>query len=168
MLRPWREPGLDTWKRFSEKEASHSMVHYVQAIATLANGGGARVGDVAARLNVSKAGVTSMVRSLAARGLVAHEPYGDLVLTDAGRRLAERTETNRRILGSFLTDILGVPAPIATEDACMVEHLVSPQVVDELLRLTRFLQSSDPLAAQVRAALRAGDAAHAADATEPR
>ncbi len=155
---------MDTWKRFSEKEASHSMVHYVQAVAALQDDrGAARVADVAAHLNVSKSGVTSMVRSLQARGLVTHVRYGELALTEAGRRLAERTESNRRILSSFLTDILGVPAPIATEDACMVEHLVSPQVVQELLRLTNFLQSESPLAAQVRAAIRAE-----APAVEPR
>lgn len=147
---------MDTWKRFSEKEASHSMVHYVQAVAALADGRGAtRVADVAAHLNVSKSGVTSMVRSLQARGLVTHERYGELALTEAGRRLAERTAGNREVLTRFLTDILGVPESIATEDACMVEHLVSPQVVDELLRLTTLLQSDGPLAAQVRAALRA-------------
>ncbi len=156
MQSPRPEPGLDTWKRFSEKEASHSMVHYLQAVAAVAGGhGSARVGEVAAHLGVSKAGVTSMMRSLTARGLVEHQPYGALALTDAGRRLAERTETNRQVLTLFLTDILGVPAAVATEDACMVEHLLSPEVVAELLHLTNFLRSGDPVAQEARRAFRA-------------
>jgi DtxR family Mn-dependent transcriptional regulator len=151
---------LDTWKRFSEKEASHSMVHYVQAVAEVAGRNGtARAADVAAHLGVSKSGVTSMVRSLQARGLVAHERYGELALTEAGRRLAERTAANREVLTLFLTEILGVPTSVALEDACMVEHLVSPQVMTELLRLTTFLRSGDPLAAQLRRAFRPRDEA---------
>jgi DtxR family Mn-dependent transcriptional regulator len=147
---------VDLWKRFSEKEVSHSMVHYLQAVATLkSDKGHARVGDVAAHLGVSKSGVTSMMRSLQARGLVTHERYGGLELTEAGRQFAERTETNRHVLSVFFTEILGVPESVANEDACMVEHLVSPRVMLELLRLTAFLRSDDPAADRFRAAFRA-------------
>ena len=87
---------MDTWKRFGEKEVSHSMAHYLQAVASLKTDKGfARVGDIAERLGVSKSGVTSMMRSLQGRGLVAHERYGCVELTDSGRRLAERTESSR-------------------------------------------------------------------------
>ena len=33
--------------------------------------------------------------------------------------LAERTESNRRVLTVFLSEILGVPEDVASEDACM-------------------------------------------------
>ena len=45
---------------------------------------------------------------------------------------------------------LGVPEEVASEDACMIEHLVSPEVSVELLRLTSFLRSQHPVAAQFR------------------
>jgi Mn-dependent DtxR family transcriptional regulator len=144
---------VDTWKRFGEKELSHSMVHYLQAVAGLkAEKGYARVGDVASRLGVSKSGVTSMMRSLQGRGLVDHEPYGCVELTSVGQKLAERTESIRHVLHVFLTEILGVPEAVAEEDACMIEHLVSPQVMIELVRLTTFMRSEDPAAADFRAA----------------
>ena len=58
---------MDVWKRFGEKEVSHSMAHYLQAVATLKQDKGhARVGDIADHLGVSKSGVTSMLRSLQA------------------------------------------------------------------------------------------------------
>lgn len=147
---------MDLWKRFGEKEVSHSMAHYLQAVAALkADKGHARVGDIAEQLGVSKSGVTSMLRSLQTRGLVTHEPYGCVELTDAGRRLAERTESSRRVLTMFLSDILGVDDGIAGEDACMIEHLVSPEVSIELLRLTSFMRSEHPAAAQFRDAYKA-------------
>jgi Mn-dependent DtxR family transcriptional regulator len=144
---------VDIWKRFGEKEVSHSMAHYLQAVAALkAEKGHARVGDIAEHLGVSKSGVTSMMRSLASRGMVTHERYGNVELTPAGQRMASRTESSRRVLTMFLTDILGVPEAIASEDACMIEHLVSPEVSVELLRLTSFLRSHHPAAQQFREA----------------
>jgi DtxR family Mn-dependent transcriptional regulator len=147
---------MDIWKRFGEKEVSHSMAHYLQAVASLkGEKGHARVGDIADHLGVSKSGVTSMLRSLQTRGLVAHERYGCVELTPSGQRLAERTESSRRVLTMFLTEILGVPEYVATEDACMIEHLVSPEVSIELLRLTSFLRSQHPVAQQFRDAYKA-------------
>jgi DtxR family Mn-dependent transcriptional regulator len=146
---------VDIWKRFGEKEVSHSMAHYLQAVATLkTEKGHARVGDIADHLGVSKSGVTSMLRSLQSRGLVDHERYGCVELTPAGQHLAERTESSRRVLSMFLSEILGVPEAVASEDACMIEHLVSPEVSIELLRLTTFLRSQHPVAGQFRDAYR--------------
>ena len=146
---------METWKRFGEKEVTHSMAHYLQAVASLkAERGHARVGDIAEHLGVSKSGVTSMMRSLQTRGLVSHERYGCVELTPSGQRLAERTETNRRVLARFLREILGVDESVAIEDACMIEHLVSSDVSLELLRLTSFLRSEHPAARQFRDAYR--------------
>jgi Mn-dependent DtxR family transcriptional regulator len=144
---------VDVWKRFSEKEVSHSMVHYLQAVAGLKNEKGyARVSDVAARLGVSRSGVTSMMQSLQARGLVNHERYGCVELTVTGQELAKRTESNRHVLSIFLTEILGVSEAVGEEDACMIEHLVSPQVMIELVRLTAFMRSEHAAAARFREA----------------
>ncbi len=146
---------MDIWKRFGEKEVSHSMAHYLQAVASLkGEKGHARVGDIADQLGVSKSGVTSMLRSLQSRGLVTHEPYGCVELTAAGKHLAERTESSRRVLTMFLSEILGVSEDMASEDAYMIEHLVSPEVSVELLRLTNFMRSQHPVAVQFREAYR--------------
>ncbi len=146
---------MDVWKRFGEKEVSHSMAHYLQAVAALkTEKGHARVGDIADHLGVSKSGVTSMMRALQTRGLVEHERYGCVELTTAGQHLAERTESSRRVLTMFLAEILGVNEEVASEDACMIEHLVSPEVSVELLRLTSFLRSGHPAAAAFREAYR--------------
>lgn len=133
---------MEVWKRYHEKELSHSMAHYLQAVAGLKRDKGyARVGDIADRLGVSKSGVTSMLRSLASRGLVDHERYGCVELTESGRELAARTECNRQLLTVFFRDVLGVPEGVAEEDACMIEHLVSPEAMTRLLRLTAILSS---------------------------
>ena len=95
-----------------------------------------------------------MLRSLEKRGLVRHERYGCVELTQEGAGFATRTESSRIVLSMFLTEILGIPEDVATEDACMIEHLVSPEVSIELLRLTTFMRSKHPAAAKFREAYR--------------
>ncbi|HEY7729071.1 MAG TPA: metal-dependent transcriptional regulator, partial [Candidatus Eisenbacteria bacterium] len=108
------EATTEIWKRFAEKEVTHSMAHYLQAIAGLKREKGfAKVSDIATRLRVSRAGVTSMLRSLKSRGLAEHERYGLVELTPDGVRFAKMTETNREVLGRFFTDILGLPRAVA-------------------------------------------------------
>ena len=161
---------MDVWKRYNEKEVSHSMAHYLQAVAGLKRDKGyARVGDIANRLGVSKSGVTSMLRSLQGRGLVDHERYGCVELTVSGRELAERTESNRDLLTVFFRDVLGVSGEVASEDACMIEHLVSPESMSRLLRLTTALAGDAKEAERLRAlCLRDGApcAAHSVEACE--
>ena len=158
---------MEIWKRFHEKEATHSMVHYLQAIAAITHASGAAsVSAIADRLAVSRAGVTSMVRTLKGRGLVEHVPYGDVRLTREGGKLAARTERGREVLTRFFEETLAIPAPTAQEDACMIEHLVSPVAMVELLRLTAFLNSDDDAAARFRAAFRAYQERCAAEESE--
>jgi DtxR family Mn-dependent transcriptional regulator len=146
---------MEVWKRFHEKEVSHSMAHYLQAVAALKRKKGyARVGDIADSLGVSKSGVTSMLRSLRARGLVDHERYGCVELTATGQQLASRTESNREVLSIFFRDILGVSEDTAREDACMIEHLVSPEAMARLLRLINALGSDSEVAVRFRDAFR--------------
>jgi DtxR family Mn-dependent transcriptional regulator len=146
---------METWKRFHEKQLTHSMAHYLQAVAALTRSeGGTSVSAIAERLGVSKAGVTSMLRSLKARGLAVHEPYGDVTLTPEGHRLAARTERSRDVLTQFFGEILGLDPATAEEDACMIEHLVSPESMVRFLRLTAFLRSDDPAAERFRAEFR--------------
>ena len=148
---PTSEADTETWKRYKEKELSHSMAHYLQAVAALKREKGyAKVSDIADRLGVTKSGVTSMIRSLAGRGLVDHERYGCVELTEEGRRFAEVTESSRHVLEAFLTDILRVPSSIANEDACMIEHLVSKEAMSQFVRLTALIQSDQPAAIEFR------------------
>jgi DtxR family Mn-dependent transcriptional regulator len=138
---------MTVWKRFHEKEVTHSMAHYLQAIAALTHAGAqASVTAIADRLGVTRAGVTSMLRTLKNRDLVHHERYGDVSLTPEGRRLAARTERSRDVLTRFFIETLGLPPGTAEEDACMMEHLVSPATMVELVRLTAFLASGHPSA----------------------
>ncbi|NLJ33816.1 MAG: metal-dependent transcriptional regulator [Firmicutes bacterium] len=113
---------------------SSSMQDYLKAILEITEkNGSARVSDIASRLDVTKPSVTQMVNNLENKGLVKQEPYGPVGLTAAGRELAIRVRERHMLLEKFLVEVLGVAMEIAQRDACMIEHVVSPQTMEKLV-----------------------------------
>jgi DtxR family Mn-dependent transcriptional regulator len=122
------------------KESS-SLEDYLEAIFMLAGSVGTpvRVTDLSDRLGVSKPSVSVAVRKLADAGLVEHESYGDIKLTSSGRKCAKRIASRHELLYRFLKDVVGVDETIAEQDACRLEHDLSPETVQCLTRFVEFL-----------------------------
>ncbi|GAH52582.1 unnamed protein product, partial [marine sediment metagenome] len=79
--------------------------------------------------------VSGALGTLAKEGLISHEKYGYIELTDKGKGLAEAICSRHRTLFKFLTEVLGVDPKTADEDACKMEHTVSPLVLEKLVEL---------------------------------
>jgi DtxR family transcriptional regulator, Mn-dependent transcriptional regulator len=120
---------------------SSSLEDYLEAILALSGTVGApvRITDLSDRLGVSKPSASVAVKRLTDAGLVLHERYGDIRLTPTGRKCAKRVAGRHELLFRFLKDVLGVDASIADEDACRLEHDLSPQTVECLMHLVEFL-----------------------------
>jgi DtxR family Mn-dependent transcriptional regulator len=69
-----------------------------------------------------------MLRRLANLGLITYRRYGNIALTPPGERLANELIRRHRLTERLLTDVLGVPLEDAHEEACRLEHAVSPAV----------------------------------------
>ncbi|MBN1320101.1 MAG: metal-dependent transcriptional regulator [Thermoleophilia bacterium] len=109
---------------------SESLEDYLEAILQLERECRvARVSEIADQLNVSRPSVTGALKNLAARGLVTHEPYGHVTLTDEGSGIAVEVERRHVAIRDFLVDVLGVPAEKADVTACRLEHVVEPDVL---------------------------------------
>ena len=87
------------------------------------------------------ASVTGAIRTLSDKGLVEHEDFGDVRLTDAGRETARRIARRHEVLTSFLVDVLGLEAARAEDVACRMEHSMDPTVTDRLVRFAEFVQT---------------------------
>jgi DtxR family Mn-dependent transcriptional regulator len=120
---------------------SSSLEDYLEAILALSGtvGTPVRVTDLSDRLGVSKPSASVAVRRLAEAGLVLHEPYGDIRLSPTGGKCARRVASRHELLFRFLKDVLGVDATIADEDACRLEHDLSPESVERLMQFVEFL-----------------------------
>jgi DtxR family transcriptional regulator, Mn-dependent transcriptional regulator len=109
---------------------SHATVaieDYAKAIYVLQRRDGSAVGtnDLAERLAVTPGSASAMVKKLADRGLVEHEPYHGVRLTADGERLALEVLRHHRLLELFLAAELGVPWDRVHEEAEALEHVLS-------------------------------------------
>ena len=112
---------------------------YLEAIYAIGGDSGTVRGvDLAAHLGVSKASVNKAVSNLKAAGLVEQPYYGDISLTSVGAAYAASVLRRHLVLFSFLTEMLGVDAQTAEEEACLMEHAISG---DTLLRFVEFVDS---------------------------
>ncbi|HEX8386359.1 MAG TPA: metal-dependent transcriptional regulator [Rubricoccaceae bacterium] len=107
---------------------TQAVEDYLKAVYDLGVGpepGRVTTSALAERLGVAAASVTGMVKKLAAGGLVEHVPYGGVVLTDAGRRIAVETIRHHRLVETYLHAALGVPWDRLHDEAEAWEHVLS-------------------------------------------
>jgi len=136
------------------KGLSASLEDYLEAtFIGVQESGVARVRDIAKRVGVSMPSVNTALKRLAEQGLVTHEPYEFVQLTEQGLEAAGRIHRRHEILRRFLADVLGVPSAIAEEDACRMEHGLHRTTVTQLRRFLEYVDvhSGDELAPCVRA-----------------
>jgi len=81
--------------------------------------------DLAERLGVTPGSVSAMVRKLAELGLVEHQPYRGVKLTDHGRAVALEVLRHHRLLELFLAKELGMPWDRVHDEAEVLEHVIS-------------------------------------------
>lgn len=117
-----------------------TMENYLEAIYELSQDGkGARLSDIAGRLEVTKTSTNSAMATLAERGLITNEKYREIYLTAAGLELAAFTSKKHQTLKQFLIEVLGVKKTIADEDACAIEHVISN---DSILAMQKYLRTN--------------------------
>lgn len=118
----------------ADARTSGAIEDYLKAIFNLAEWAPGPVsnGDLAARLRVSSAAASEMVRRLADRGLVEHQPYRGLELTRDGRLLAVDVVRRHRLLETYLVGALGYGWDEVHEEAEVLEHAISPLLLERI------------------------------------
>jgi DtxR family Mn-dependent transcriptional regulator len=88
--------------------------------------------DLAQRLAIAPASVTGMVKRLADQGLIEHERYRGVRLTDRGRLAALRTLRRHRVIEAYLAQALGYAWDRVHDEAERLEHAASDELVDRM------------------------------------
>ncbi len=100
---------------------------YLEAILVLhEQKGNVRSIDVAQHLGYSKPSVSRAMSILRSSGYITMERDGRILLTEAGKTAAESVYERHRFLTKWLIQ-LGVTPEVAAEDACRIEHDISPE-----------------------------------------
>lgn len=117
---------------------SASMEDYLKAVLILHEKRGyVRCVDVAEYLGVTKSSVSRAVRELSKKEYLQKNVDGLLSLTEQGQQIA-RQIYEKHIFFSRQLRAVGVPANIAEQDACKIEHIISEESFDCLKRATKW------------------------------
>ena len=138
---------------YSALGSSAAVEDYLERILELINSKGyARVVDIAAALEISQASVTNMVQRLDTEGLLKYEKYRGLILTAAGKNLAQKIVHRHKLLTDFLT-LLGLDKRVIYHDVEGMEHHISAPTVRAIEALTVQLRRRPALRAELESAL---------------
>jgi DtxR family Mn-dependent transcriptional regulator len=93
-------------------------------------------GAIAEALGVTPGTITTMMKSLAAQGLLEYRPRAGVCLTSAGRAHALAVVRKHRLIETFLVQVLKMDWKDVHEEAEKLEHAISDRVlarIDDLL-----------------------------------
>ena len=109
-----------------------SAENYLETILMLGKEkGNVRSIDIATALSFSKPSVSVAMKNLRENGYILMDKDGYIALTEKGHEIAETIYERHTLLSSFLM-YLGVSRETATQDACRIEHVNSPESFEAL------------------------------------
>ncbi len=118
-----------------------SIEDYMKAIYNISQASKVvRVRDLAKYLNVKMPSVVNAVRNLENKGLVIHENYGYIEITELGESVGRQLKNRHEILTEFLAKVLQVDDSVAIDDACSIEHYLNPITIQRVVDLLEFLK----------------------------
>ena len=130
---------------------SESLEDYLEVIYQLVQEKKvARVRDIAARKGVKMSSVVGALRRLSAAELIFYQAREFVEMTAAGEELARLLLARHEFLTQFFVGILGVDAGRAEDEACSVEHVLSPTTMRRLRRFSTYVEQCPDLMAKFR------------------
>ena len=115
------------------REVSIIIEEYLEGIYRLQEKSGvARTSELVKLLKVAPGTITNTVERLEREGLVTHEPYKGVKLTEKGRKIALQVLRRHRLSERLLTDILHIKWDKAHKAACKLEHAIDDDIAKNL------------------------------------
>jgi DtxR family Mn-dependent transcriptional regulator len=104
-----------------------------------------RVRDLARELGVTPGTVSTGLNRLQELGLVDRERYGGIQLTPAGSAVARCVIRRYETLKGLLIEVFGVEPDDAEDDACLMEHAVSPSTTNRMAAILARLRAGESI-----------------------
>lgn len=138
-----RRAGLSLWElsrrdrvvadELVREPLSRSVEDYLKTIYRLSEGGRpASTSQIAEALALAPPSVSGMVKRLSEQGLLSHEPYRGVLLTELGRLAAMRVVRRHRLIETYLVGRLGYTWDNVHDEAERLEHAVSDELVERM------------------------------------
>ncbi len=125
-------------------ELTQSLEDYLEAIWIISlKKKVVRVKDLMKHFGYKVSSVNYALNVLASKKLVEHEKYGYIDLTYKGGLIAREIYEKHKNLTKFFTQILGVTEDVASKDACNLEHYISKETYERMIKLSDYVQTID-------------------------
>ncbi|MGB9641603.1 MAG: metal-dependent transcriptional regulator [Candidatus Ratteibacteria bacterium] len=114
---------------------TRSLEDYLETIKILMDTGRiVRVKEISKFLRVKEPSVVNALNILKEKGYIEQEKYGHVELTELGDKEARKILKKHKIVFGFLTNILNVSPKVAQNDACRMEHVISDETIEKILK----------------------------------
>ncbi len=111
---------------------------YMKTIYRLREEGVVRGAYIARELGVTKPSVSVSLKEMEEAGYLKIQPDRTVKLTQKGEKIASRIVERNKIIFELLT-YLGVNRETAYDDACNIEHGISDESLNALIKLRDYL-----------------------------
>ena len=123
------------------KQLSRKTEDYLEAIYNISlEKGYAKTKNVALELGISPPSVVEMFRKLDNIGLINYRRYEGVTLKPKGEEIAKIIKYRHDTLKKFLT-LISVREEIADKDACIMEHELNSETIEQIKFFVDFLDS---------------------------
>lgn len=120
---------------------SPSMEDYLEEVYRFSlTANSVRVTDISNKLNVSMPSVSKALVKLKEKQYINYEPYGEIKLTDKGKKVGSFLVERNRLLQEFLS-LICAKCDIAAEAEAM-EHYLSKATISAIQKLVRFMKNN--------------------------
>lgn len=117
---------------------NQKVENYMKTIYHLREEGIVRGAYIARELGVTKPTVSASLKEMEEAGYLTFLPDRSVILTQMGEEIANRIIERNQIIFDLLTD-LGVNRETAYQDACNIEHGISDETLNALIKLRDYL-----------------------------
>ncbi|MEA2035314.1 MAG: metal-dependent transcriptional regulator [Euryarchaeota archaeon] len=124
------------------KQLSRKAEDYLEAIYNISlEKGYAKTKNVALELGISPPSVVEMFRKLDNMGLINYRRYEGVTLKPKGEEIAKIIKYRHDTLKKFLI-LISVREEIADKDACIMEHELNSETIEQIKLFVDFLDSN--------------------------
>lgn len=114
-----------------------SAEDYLESILVLhQRRGTVRSIDIVNELGYSKPSVSIAMKKLRESGYISMSPDGLITLNESGLEIARQVYSRHKVITKLFV-LMGVSEEVAAEDACRVEHDLSPETVERIRDFVR-------------------------------
>jgi len=93
--------------------------------------------DIAKAMGFSRASVSAAMTKLKREELITVKNNGAIEFTGQGEKIAGDIYERHATLSGFLMNVAGVDEKTAMEDACKIEHFISPSTLDGIKKFVK-------------------------------